>query len=85
MGRCREMKQLLEPGQLAMEPQLEKHRERARRLAGVAVLDSELAQVPELGRRMVEMLLAQGQGQVRELEQERVEVKRLARKGPTTG
>jgi len=84
MGRRWQMTPVLELEPLGMDSKLEKQRARARRVAEVAVPDSGLAQVPELGRRMVEVLLAQGQGQVRELELERVEVKRLARKGPTT-
>ena len=78
------MKLVLELEPLAMEPGAGTHLERVRRMAEVAVLDSGLAKVQELGRRMVEVLLAEGQGQVRELELERVEVERLARKGPTT-
>ena len=73
---------MLEPEPLAMELGAGTHLERVQQMAEVAVLDSGLAQVPELGRRMVEVPLAQGQEKVRGLE--RVEVKRLARMGPAT-
>jgi len=76
------MKLVLEPEPLVMEPEADL--ERVRQIAEVAVLDSGLAQVPGLGRRMVEVLLGQRQGQGRVRKLERVEVKRLARMGATT-
>jgi hypothetical protein len=63
------MEPMLELEQPAMELETGKHQVRVQRWAEVAALDSGLGQVL-------------GQGPVQELEQ--VEVKRLARMGPTT-